>query len=168
MLLILGILFVLRKYLADSVSPPTSSSQHVTIFTRVDTTCDYSVNHRTVTSILWSCLATTFACTWVSVHPNMTFKNEGPWEIRGRRLFLMVFSILAPEATVTWAFKQWRGAVMIKEIVNKARPKRCMSYTCGIDNMFDVWVDDSAGVDDEARFLLSDGRFQARIFQKGR
>ena len=59
----------------------------------------------------------------------MSFENEGAWELRGRRLFLMVFSVLAPEATVTWAFKQWRGAVMIRSVVNEARPGPCTKFS---------------------------------------
>ena len=77
-----------------------------------------------------------------------------------RRIFLMMLALLAPEVMIMWAFKQWRGAVMIKEIVNKARLKSCMSCSCGIDNMFDVWLDDSAELDDEAWLLPSDGRIQ--------
>lgn len=77
---------------------------------------------RTVLDIAWSCLATTIAVTWVSVHPNIPRLNEDRWSILRRRLFLMCFALLAPEALFMWAFKQWRGAVMIKEAVNKARP----------------------------------------------
>ena len=55
-----------------------------------------------------------------------------------RRMFLMVLALLAPEVMIMWAFKQWRGAVMIKEIVNKAKPKSCMSCSCGVDKVFDV------------------------------
>lgn len=72
--------------------------------------------------IAWSCLATSIAVTWVSVHPNIPRLDEGRWSILRRRLFLMCFALLAPEALFMWAFKQWRGAVMIKEAVNKARP----------------------------------------------
>lgn len=63
------------------------------------------------------------ACTWVSVHPNVPFKEEGKWTLLGRRVYLMFFSILAPELMIMWAFKQWRGAVMIKETVNDAIKK---------------------------------------------
>lgn len=35
----------------------------------------------------------------------------------------MFFSILAPEFMVMWAFKQWRGARMIREAVNDSIKK---------------------------------------------
>ena len=37
-----------------------------------------------------------------------------------------------------WAFKQWRGAVMIKEIINEAKPESCMSCSYGIELVFNV------------------------------
>ena len=93
--------------------------------------CDFVHGHptsvncqlsRTVFDILWSCLATICACTWLSVHPNVPFKNEGRWSIWRRRLLLMLFAILAPEIMVMWAFKQWRGAAMITKAINDACP----------------------------------------------
>lgn len=35
----------------------------------------------------------------------------------------MLLSLMAPEIMIMWAFKQWRGAVMIRETVNKACPQ---------------------------------------------
>lgn len=60
---------------------------------------------------------------WVSVHPNVPLRGEGEWMLRFRRVYLMSFSILAPEFMILWAFKQWRGAVMIRDTVNGALPE---------------------------------------------
>ena len=115
---------LLLKHLSEAAPLPARSHypSAISLSLRDDSTTVDNCHARTVWNILWSCLATTFACSWVSVHPNVPFKNEGDWEIRGRRLFLMFFSILAPEIMVMWAFKQWRGAVMIREAVNEAKP----------------------------------------------
>ena len=80
----------------------------------------------------------------------------------------MVLALLAPEVMIMWAFKQWRGAVMIKEIVNKARPNMCicMWCSCAIELVFDNRPDDSAGVDSEARVLPSDGWIQDGMFKE--
>ena len=132
------LLVCLFRHYGTSAAPITGSGppiHDVPIFIRDDSTgADAG---RTVWDILWSCLATTFAVTWVSVHPNVPFLEETSCMVLKRRIFLMVLALLAPEVMIMWAFKQWRGAVMIKEIVNKARPKSRMSCTCGIDNMFD-------------------------------
>lgn len=122
MFLLIVFAFFLKRYSTQAVplhAPvPISAVFEAPIVARDDPSD--GCQGRTVLDILWSCLATTFACTWVSVHPNMPFKGEGKWTIMGRRIFLMFFSILAPEFMVMWAFKQWRGAVMVKEAVNEA------------------------------------------------
>lgn len=121
MLLAIVFVFLVKRYGTQAVplpAPPlTSSASEAPVFNRNDSSP--GCNNRTVLDILWSCLATTFACTWVSVHPNVPYKGEGRWVLLRRRLYLMCFSIFAPEFMIMWAFKQWRGAVMIKEAVNE-------------------------------------------------
>ena len=121
---------------------------------------------RTVWDILWSCLATTLAVTWVSVHPNVPFLEETSWTVLNRRIFLMVLALLAPEVMIMWAFKQWKGAVMITETINKARPESCTSFTCGIDKVSDICLNHSAEVDHEARLFSADGRIQTLLHNK--
>lgn len=124
MLFVVVIAFLVRRYGTQAVPivipTPTASiiELDVSVFSRENPS--NGQHSRTVLDIFWSCLATTFACTWVSVHPNIPFKGEGKWKLLWRRIFLMFFSILAPEFMIMWAFKQWRGAVMIKEAVNKS------------------------------------------------
>ena len=137
MLTVFLLVYLLRRFGA-SAAPITDAGppiHDVPIFIRDDST-DADAG-RTVWDILWSCLATTFAVTWVSVHPNVPWLEETSWMVLRRRMFLMVLALLAPEVMIMWAFKQWRGAVMIKELVNKARPESCMSYNCEIDK--GVW-----------------------------
>ncbi|KAK0243485.1 hypothetical protein EDD85DRAFT_329018 [Armillaria nabsnona] len=72
---------------------------------------------RTVLSILWSSLATIFACIWVSVHPNV----PGPkMEKKGwlylnvlRRAELMVLTVFAPEIITIWALRQHSVARLV-------------------------------------------------------
>lgn len=122
MLLAIASVFLFKRYGTQAVplrAPTlTSAAFEAPVFIRNDSSP--GCNNRTVLDILWSCLATIFACTWVSVHPNVPFKGEGRWALLRRRLYLMCFSIFAPEFMIMWAFKQWRGAVVIREAVNKA------------------------------------------------
>lgn len=124
MLLLVTAALLLKRYGTHAVpihAPITTSSTFAVdapIFARDDPSV--GCHSRTVLDILWSCLATTFACTWVSVHPNVPWRNEGRWTLLGRRIFLMIFSILAPEFMIMWALKQWIGAVMIRDVVNEA------------------------------------------------
>lgn len=114
MLLAIAIAFLLKRYGTQATLLPAHNHA------RDDSSGGYL--SRTALDLPWSCLATTFACTWVSIHPNVPFKGEGKRTLLRRRIFLMSFSILAPEFMIMWAFKQWRGAVMIRETVNASSP----------------------------------------------
>lgn len=122
MLLLLSIFLFYRRYgsLATPLPIPASNDVYSYVSPRNEFTGD--VERRSIWDILQTCLATTFTCTWVSVHPNVPFLGETKWAILRRRLFLMLLALMAPEIMIMWAFKQWRGAIMIRQTVNKACP----------------------------------------------
>jgi hypothetical protein len=62
---------------------------------------------RTLWDIIWSCLATIFACTWIAVHLNIPGPDESSLRIATRKLGIMVLAIIAPELVVVWAMRQW-------------------------------------------------------------
>ncbi|KAJ6565530.1 hypothetical protein DFH09DRAFT_1473605 [Mycena vulgaris] len=68
--------------------------------------CDDINNCRRLFDIIWGCLTTIFACTWVSVHPNVPPPNQG-WLARlRRRLGMMLVAVIAPELMVGFAVRQ--------------------------------------------------------------
>jgi hypothetical protein len=72
--------------------------------------CD-NINHcRKLFDIVWGCLATIFACTWVSVHPNVPPPEQTRLTLFWRRLKMMLIGIIAPELLVGFAARQWWGA----------------------------------------------------------
>jgi len=71
---------------------------------------------RTVWNIIWSCLTTLFACSWVAVHPNVPSAKDSEARILGRRLATMGYMLLAPELVIYWAANQHFSA---KEIATK-------------------------------------------------
>ncbi|KAK0471327.1 hypothetical protein IW261DRAFT_1612181 [Armillaria novae-zelandiae] len=81
--------------------------------TSADNPDDESVcagDQRTVLSIIWSCLATIFACTWVAVHPNVPGRDittKGATCCALERLKIWSMTILAPEVIVAWAAEQF-------------------------------------------------------------
>jgi hypothetical protein len=69
--------------------------------------------YRSTPEIIWTCLVTTFLCTWVSMHPNIAGYNAN-W----RRSFLPRFrmwlgAFAAPEFPLCIALMQWMGAKKI-------------------------------------------------------
>ena len=79
-------------------------------------TCISPTDQRSIWNILWSCLATIFACSWVSIHPNIPAPNESSLRIFLRRLELMFWAVVSPEMIILWAFRQWQGARDIEKL----------------------------------------------------
>ena len=67
----------------------------------------YANTHRSVWSIVWSCLTTIILCTWVAMHPNVPSQGEGIFAQLARRIKLMGVALLCPEFIIMWAIRQW-------------------------------------------------------------
>ncbi|KAF8193827.1 hypothetical protein K438DRAFT_1513959, partial [Mycena galopus ATCC 62051] len=65
---------------------------------------------RKLFDIIWGCLATIFACTWMSVHPNVPPPDQSRFALLSGRLKMMLFGIIAPEVMVGFAARQYLGA----------------------------------------------------------
>ncbi|KAF7356065.1 hypothetical protein MVEN_00936300 [Mycena venus] len=77
--------------------------------------CDDINNCRKLFDIVWGCLATIFACTWVSVHPNVPPPDQSGLVLFWRRLKMMLIGIIAPEIMVGFAARQFFGARMLRK-----------------------------------------------------
>ncbi|KAF9566517.1 hypothetical protein CPC08DRAFT_758853 [Agrocybe pediades] len=60
--------------------------------------------------IIWTCVATILAASWVSVHPNIPNPKESAIKKMLRRIELMTWAIISPELMIYWAMRQWYGA----------------------------------------------------------
>jgi hypothetical protein len=99
------------EYLVSSPSP------NMTTCASILHDATISANDRSVINILWSCLSTVFACTWVSVHPNIPHPDATEWQVRRRRSLTMFCGLIAPELIVLWALRQWIGArVLVRKM----------------------------------------------------
>ncbi|SJL18580.1 uncharacterized protein ARMOST_22177 [Armillaria ostoyae] len=70
-------------------------------------------DRRTVSNIVWSCLATVFASTWLAIHPNVPGRkitDKGALSCTLERAKIMGIAILAPEVIVSWAAEQFKVA----------------------------------------------------------
>ncbi|KAF9444793.1 hypothetical protein P691DRAFT_834480 [Macrolepiota fuliginosa MF-IS2] len=74
---------------------------------------------RSTQDIIWSCLATIFACTWVAVHPNIPGPRESQWRRFRRRASTMFYAVIAPELVTLWAMRQRYAAGRIKREFNR-------------------------------------------------
>ena len=77
------------------------------VMRRSSSSCNDLHHCRTIWSIIWSCVATIFSCTWVALHPNIPGLNETFFDVFKRRAQLMLLTFLAPELIIMWAMRQW-------------------------------------------------------------
>ncbi|KAF9444293.1 hypothetical protein P691DRAFT_736685 [Macrolepiota fuliginosa MF-IS2] len=101
--------------LSNIHDPPTL----LTIFNRDLPECVNVARYRTMQDIIWSCLATIFACTWVAVHPNVPDSSDSGWTKFKQRLTIMIYAVVGPEFVTMWALRQRIGAKMHMKEYNK-------------------------------------------------
>ncbi|KAJ7706546.1 hypothetical protein B0H16DRAFT_686164 [Mycena metata] len=81
-----------------------------------EASCDCTVNScRTLFDIVWGCLATIFACTWVALHQNVPDPDLGHFALLMRKLRMMLVMIIAPEFVVGFAARQFASARWISK-----------------------------------------------------
>ncbi|TDL14490.1 hypothetical protein BD410DRAFT_845987 [Rickenella mellea] len=87
---------------------------------RAISACTDLNNCRTTSDIVWSCLTTTFSCTWVAIHPNIPAPYESSFEIGLRRLGVVIMALIAPELVIMWAMRQW---IVARRLAKEQRAK---------------------------------------------
>ena len=88
--------------LPTDLRPSDIFPRKLSIFIRDDDRFDT----RSIYNILWSCLSTIFACTWITIHPNIPAPGDSQWAVLRRRLVIMGYLLLTPEFIIFWAARQ--------------------------------------------------------------
>ncbi|KAJ7727104.1 hypothetical protein B0H16DRAFT_1331776, partial [Mycena metata] len=97
---------------------------HPNLLSRAATeaSCDCTINScRTLFDIIWGCLATIFACTWVALHQNVPDPNSGWFSLLMRKLRMMLVTMIAPELVVAFAARQLVSARWISKEFNVSK-----------------------------------------------
>ena len=121
MLLILTLIYLFNGFQTHA-APLTSllaesgPGSNATVLSTSESACICPADQRSIWDILWSCLATIFACSWVSIHPNIPGPTESQLRIFLRRLELMFWAVVSPEMVITWAFRQWSNARRLEKL----------------------------------------------------
>ncbi|KAF8655468.1 hypothetical protein AX16_003057 [Volvariella volvacea WC 439] len=101
--------------LAVNAAPAALSPTFDTLLPRAPDVDNRSTGQRDVPGIIWSCLATTAACTYFAVHPNIPNPASRTYEVKKEQLLLAFYAFIAPEVVILWAMRQRRAAQSIKE-----------------------------------------------------
>lgn len=77
-------------------------------------------NDRGSIDIIWTCLFTTFICTYTVLCLNVPSEEESTFDIVCRRLFWMALAIIGPEFVLTYASGQWGTAKESVQLFHEA------------------------------------------------
>jgi hypothetical protein len=102
-----AMLFLLLLVHTLPISGRPVPAQHLVSRALSTGSCDDINNCRRLVDIVWGCLATIFACTWVSIHPNVPPPNQTRLGLFWRRLRMMLIAVVAPELMVGFAARQF-------------------------------------------------------------
>ncbi|KAJ7132643.1 hypothetical protein C8R46DRAFT_923945 [Mycena filopes] len=92
--------------------------------------CNDINNCRQLFDIVWGCLTTIFASTWVSVHPNVPPPGRSQITLLLRRLRMMFIAVMAPELVVGFAARQFLvSRALSKEF--KFSPTHALFFSMG-------------------------------------
>ncbi|KAJ6582306.1 hypothetical protein B0H19DRAFT_928116 [Mycena capillaripes] len=123
MLLLLALVHLLFRSGNAAPVPDAPSTR-----TPIDS-CNDINNHqcRKLIDIIWGCLTTIVACTWVSVHPNVPPPNQSRLALLWRRLKMMLIVIIAPEIMVAFAARQFFSARNLSKGAEAAKASSSIS-----------------------------------------
>ncbi len=124
MLIILLPLLLGVKAFPISGGPETAPTIAHTIIWGIQARDDGSGTvERTMLSIIRSCLFTIAACVYRAIHQNIPDPEAGWWKRQGVRAKITFYAVIAPEAIIWWALRQWFGAKEVADQVNKVKPR---------------------------------------------
>ncbi|TFK70504.1 hypothetical protein BDN72DRAFT_536481 [Pluteus cervinus] len=94
--------------------------------------CDGSATaDRTLFEIVRSCLLTIAACVYRSIHPNIINPKASLWRRQWLRLKITFYALMTPEMMIWWAMRQWFGAQIVADRVNRTHPELRWTRTHG-------------------------------------
>ncbi|KAJ2935010.1 hypothetical protein H1R20_g2116, partial [Candolleomyces eurysporus] len=101
----------------------------------------FITNYRSTPEIVWTCLITTFLCTWVSMHPDIAGYNSTRWQRLRQRITMFVLAFVVPEVALLGALRQWVLAndlvckIGKREGIGRRMKAKFGSFTAGLGNL---------------------------------
>ncbi|TFK59897.1 hypothetical protein BDN72DRAFT_805965 [Pluteus cervinus] len=93
--------------------------------------CSNSQLQRSLFDIIRSCLLTIAACVYRAIHQNVPDPDASWWKRQRIRVKITFYALIAPEAVIWWAMRQYFGAQQVAEQVNQIYPDLKWTRTHG-------------------------------------
>ncbi|TFK60408.1 hypothetical protein BDN72DRAFT_850540, partial [Pluteus cervinus] len=113
------------------LGPDVFSSTPFTLLYGRSAACDCGPQDRALNDIVRSCVLTIFACIYTALHPNIPDPEATMWQKICGRLKMSFYMLIAPEAVIWWAMRQWYGARTVAYLVNNLKPELKWTTTHG-------------------------------------
>ncbi|TFK59235.1 hypothetical protein BDN72DRAFT_781013 [Pluteus cervinus] len=112
MLFVLLLASAYKAYAAPTPLGPEvfSYTPFTLLYSRSTGPCDCGPQDRSLVDIVRSCVLTIFACIYTALHPNIPDPEAKLWQKICARLKMSFYMLIAPEAVIWWAMRQWYGA----------------------------------------------------------
>ncbi|CCL99483.1 uncharacterized protein FIBRA_01501 [Fibroporia radiculosa] len=121
-------LVMLVTMVFGAIAPPIGDSPSTSLvfraITNVDPSCTDISSCRTLWSIIYSCLATIFACVWVAIHKNFSHPKQTSVDVVLDKVFIVALAVLAPEWILGWAVRQLLMARNLAQKLNECAKSR--------------------------------------------
>ncbi|TFK60013.1 hypothetical protein BDN72DRAFT_905337 [Pluteus cervinus] len=131
-------LLILLAFLAQAWAIPTSAgprtiptSAHIILWGIEPRDDGSGTAQRTMYQVVRSCFLTIAACVYRSIHQNIPDPKAGWWKRQIIRVKITFWALIAPELMVWWALRQWTGAKVVMDDVNKVKPELKWTHTHG-------------------------------------
>jgi hypothetical protein len=105
--LILALAIVGRIHAAPTTALPPPYASSLVESSSALSACGDINDCRTMWGIIYSCVITIFACTYLSFHPDVPDPRYTPWRIFALRICSVLIGFLIPEFVVAKAAWQW-------------------------------------------------------------
>ncbi|TFK65831.1 hypothetical protein BDN72DRAFT_845067 [Pluteus cervinus] len=127
LLLLLLPLLLGARAVPIATGPETTPTMAHTIIWGIEPRGDgFGMAERTMLSIVRSCLLTIAACVYRAIHQNIPDPKASWWKRQARRAKITFYALMAPEAVIWWAMRQWIGAKEVADQVNDVKPGMSM------------------------------------------
>ncbi|KAI0057726.1 hypothetical protein BV25DRAFT_1919910 [Artomyces pyxidatus] len=114
-------LLLLLAYAQVTSCSPIASIAISTSVLSTSVTCESADSTRTLFNIIWSALATIFACVWTAVHRNIPGPSQGRLSRILDMVLVVVVTLLVPEWVLAGAVRQYLNARDLGKELEAAR-----------------------------------------------
>ncbi|KZP33481.1 hypothetical protein FIBSPDRAFT_924477 [Athelia psychrophila] len=145
MIFILLFLHYLATLHADALPTPTADFSVLAGFVNISPSCRYLGPCRELSSIIWSCLTTIFACIWFAQHPNVPPPSWSRLHKLGYAAMDTFIIMIVPDIMLARAIREFISAGAVAKKLNVIERERKIVLEESDDEIVDMQMGEGDG-----------------------